>query len=196
MQLLTRYQTKYEVEAGVDEAGRGALAGPVVAAAVILPPDFYHPDIQDSKRLKPETRLALRSVILENCISWGIGIVSVACIDQVNIINATRLAMQEAVQLLPISPEFIIIDGKNINLFPQTEYNTAYIIKGDQKYLSIAAASILAKTYRDELMTQLDKTFPIYQWADNKGYPTLHHRKTILTMGASHWHRKTFSVRL
>jgi len=193
--MLLRYQD-IELEAGVDEAGRGALAGPVVAAAVILPPDFFHAMIQDSKKLKAEQRFIARSLVLQHAIAWGLGIISVGIIDEINILNATRKAMIEAVGLLAIKPEFVIIDGKNINLFSHDEQPSAYIIKGDQKYLSIAAASILAKTFRDEIMQTLHQEYPIYQWITNKGYPTINHRKTILQEGLTTWHRKSFSVRV
>ncbi|MCS6904318.1 MAG: ribonuclease HII [Bacteroidia bacterium] len=178
------------LETGVDEAGRGALAGPVVAAAVILSSNFSCPKIQDSKLLKPEERLEAREYILQNAIGWGLGISSVSTIDAINILNATICAMNEALMALPILPEFILVDGNRF----QTHLSIPYrcIVGGDKKYLCIAAASILAKTYRDEIMEHLAKLHPLYAWESNKGYPTPKHREAIAKYGLTPWHRRTF----
>lgn len=176
-------------EAGVDEAGRGCLAGPVIAAAVILPRDYTHPDIKDSKQLTPAKRYALRDEILQNALAWNIGSASPAQIDSLNILNASILAMQEAISLLSIQPEFLVIDG---NQFRHPTIPFQCVVKGDSKLLSIAAASILAKTFRDDLMVHLDKTFPDYNWQQNKGYPTEYHRIIIKKIGICYWHRRSF----
>ncbi|MEM6347839.1 MAG: ribonuclease HII [Bacteroidota bacterium] len=189
MSLLSNYGTNGP-EAGVDEAGRGCLAGPVVAAAVILPADFQHPELNDSKKLSLPQRLSLREMILASAIAWNLGIISAPRIDQVNILNATYEAMHEAIAGLSTQPDFLLIDGNRFRPFPQIEH--ACIIKGDSKYLSIAAASILAKTYRDEIMGYLDEEYPAYGWKQNKGYPTKAHREVLQAKGPTPYHRQSF----
>ncbi len=182
------------VEAGLDEAGRGCLAGPVVAAAVILPPLYSHEWINDSKILTAKQRELLRWEIEREAIAWEVCFVDNEEIDQVNILNASFLAMNRAVQKLTIQPEHLIVDG---NRFRPQSYNKipfSCIIKGDQKYLSIAAASILAKTHRDEYMEKLHLEFPHYDWNSNKGYPTPRHREGIRQHGISSFHRKSFTL--
>lgn len=177
-------------EAGIDEAGRGCLAGPVVAAAVILPPDFSHPVLNDSKKLSHAKRLAVREDILQEAVAWNVGMISAPRIDRVNILNATYEAMHEAIAGLAIKAEFLAIDGNRFR--PYSDLAHACIIKGDGKYLNIAAASILAKTYRDEVMAYLDQEFPQYGWAQNKGYPTKAHKAAVQEYGATLYHRKSF----
>ncbi len=189
MSLLSNYGTNGP-EAGVDEAGRGCLAGPVVAAAVILPADFQHPELNDSKKLSLAKRMSLREMILESALAWNLGVISAPRIDKVNILNATYEAMHEAVAGLGIQPEFLLIDGNRFRPYPNIEH--ACIIKGDGKYLSIAAASILAKTYRDEIMGYLDDEYPDYGWKQNKGYPTKAHREALKINGATPYHRQSF----
>ncbi len=187
--MLSFYQ-KGKLECGVDEAGRGCLAGPVVAAAVILPPYFLHPDIQDSKKISEKKRYILREVIIQEALDWNIGIISVDIIDKVNIQNATFLAMNEAILGLNIHPELLIIDGnrfKNSSSIPHV-----CLIKGDVININVAAASILAKTFRDDIMNALHLEFPNYQWNKNKGYPTVSHRKWIQKFGLTKYHRKSF----
>ncbi|MFK7926068.1 MAG: ribonuclease HII [Bacteroidia bacterium] len=189
MALLSNYGTN-GFEAGVDEAGRGCLAGPVVAAAVILPPDFQHPDLNDSKKLSLKKRMSLREIVLAEALAWNVGMISAPRIDQVNILNATYEAMHEAIEGLSFKPEFLLIDGNRFRPYPNIEH--ACIIKGDGKYLSIAAASILAKTYRDEIMGFLDAEYPAYCWTQNKGYPTKAHREVLKREGATPYHRQSF----
>lgn len=179
-------------EAGLDEAGRGCLAGPVVAGAVILPPDFAHPDLTDSKQLSHKKRLELREFILEHALSWNIGIISHARIDQINILNASYEAMEEAVNGLHILPKGLLVDG---NRFRAKTTNIPFkcMVKGDSRFLNIAAASILAKTYRDDIMEALDAEFPMYGWKSNKGYPTKAHKIAIRDHGLSPWHRLSFN---
>ncbi|KAA6302641.1 MAG: Ribonuclease HII [Candidatus Ordinivivax streblomastigis] len=180
------------IEAGCDEAGRGCLAGAVFAAAVILPPDFVCEELNDSKQLTEKQRDALRPVIEKEAVAWAVGIVSSQEIDQINILNASFLAMHRALDQLSVCPQHLLIDGnrfKNYKGIPHTA-----IIKGDGKYLSIAAASILAKTHRDEYMLGLHKEFPQYDWHRNKGYPTVKHRKAIAEYGATDYHRMSFTL--
>jgi ribonuclease HII len=180
------------IEAGCDEAGRGCLAGPVVAAAVILPPDFKNELINDSKQLTERTRNLLRQIIEKESISWAVSFVDNDEIDKINILNASFLAMNKAIEKLEVVPQHLIIDGnrfKNNTSIPYT-----CIVKGDTRYLSIAAASILAKTHRDEYMLQLHQLYPNYNWAQNKAYPTKVHRKAILEYGITTFHRKTFHL--
>ena len=191
--LLKPSYTDNLQEAGVDEVGRGCLAGPVVAAAVILPKDYHHPELTDSKQLSKKQRNDLEKIIKEEAIAWAIAEVSASEIDEINIHKASILAMHRAIKLLSQKPEFLLVDGKfftNYEFIPH-----ACIIKGDQKYLSIAAASVLAKTYRDDLMAKLSNEFPAYDWANNVGYPTPKHRKAIIEEGLTDWHRKTFRVK-
>ncbi|MFA6401433.1 MAG: ribonuclease HII [Salinivirgaceae bacterium] len=180
------------LEAGCDEAGRGCLAGPVFAAAVILPPDFFHPKLNDSKQLNEKTRYELRTYILENALDYAIGIYSAPEIDQVNILNASIFSMHRALEQLKLKPEHIIVDGNRFKPFHKIPFQT--IIKGDGKYSSIAAASILAKTYRDDFMAQIHEEYPQYDWKKNKGYPTVNHRVAIMEYGITPYHRKTFRL--
>ena len=189
--LLPFYQNNF-LEAGCDEAGRGCLAGPVFAAAVILPKDFYHPLLNDSKQIKEKDRYTLRKEIEETAISFAVGIVDHQEIDQINILNASFLAMHRAIEKLKLIPEFLLIDGNRFNPYPNVKHQC--IVKGDSKYFSIAAASILAKTYRDDFMDMIDAEFPDYQWKKNRGYPTRVHRQAVLDLGFSKYHRKTFKV--
>lgn len=180
------------VEAGCDEAGRGCLAGAVFAAAVILPPDFNNEDLNDSKQLSEKKRYALRPVIEQEAIAWAVGIVTPEEIDKINILNASFLAMHRAIEQLTTRPEHLLIDGNRFTPYPGIPHTT--VIKGDGKFQSIAAASILAKTYRDDYMTDLDIQYPPYQWSKNKGYPTKVHRLAIQEFGITPFHRKTFTL--
>lgn len=189
--LLPFYQDEF-LEAGCDEAGRGCLAGPVFAAAVILPKDFDHPLLNDSKQIKEKDRYALRVEIEENALAFAVGMVDHQEIDKINILNASFLAMHRAIEKLQLQPEFLIIDGNRFKPYPKIKHEC--IIKGDGKYFSIAAASILAKTYRDDFMKKIDQEYPIYQWKKNKGYPTIEHRKAVIESGLSPYHRKTFRI--
>jgi ribonuclease HII len=181
-----------QLEAGCDEAGRGCLAGPVVASAVILPPDFNHPWLNDSKQLTEKKRQILRPIIEQEAISWAVSYIDHEKIDQINILNASILAMHEAVNQLKVKPDFLLIDG---NRFKNHEIPHQCFIKGDARFKSIAAASILAKTHRDEFMEILDKDYPQYRWSKNKGYPTVDHRNAIKLHGFSPFHRLTFAVK-
>ncbi|KAA9340773.1 ribonuclease HII [Adhaeribacter soli] len=189
--LLSNHSGKI-LEAGLDEAGRGCLAGPVVAAAVILPPDYHHPVLNDSKQLSQKDRESLREEICKEAVQWAVGVVSHEEIDQINILNASFLAMHRAVDQFSLKPEFLIIDGNRFNKYQDIPH--ACIIKGDGIYLSIAAASILAKTYRDDLMHKLAAEFPGYGWETNVGYPTPKHREAISRLGTTPYHRKTFRL--
>jgi len=189
--LAPFYQDEF-LEAGCDEAGRGCLAGPVFAAAVILPKDFHHPLLNDSKQIKEKDRFALRIEIEQVAIAFTVGMVSHQEIDKINILNASFLAMHRAIEKLPQQPEFLIIDGNRFKPYQNIKHEC--IVKGDGKYFSIAAASILAKTYRDDFMEKLHHEYPIYNWKQNKGYPTIYHRNTVLQHGFSPYHRKTFKV--
>ncbi|GHU77830.1 ribonuclease HII [Bacteroidia bacterium] len=182
----------HRIEAGCDEAGRGCLAGPVFAAAVILPPDFQSEELNDSKQLSEKKRYALRPLIKRDAIAWAVGVVSADEIDKINILNASILAMHRAVEQLSVSPEHLLIDGNRFKPYPNIPHTT--IIKGDCKYLSIAAASVLAKTYRDDYMLSLSQEYPAYQWSDNKGYPTKAHRQAIAQYGITTHHRKSFTL--
>ena len=181
-----------KIIAGCDEAGRGCLAGPVVAAAVILPKGFKNIILNDSKVLSEKKRDLLRPIIEKQAITWAIGIVSPAEIDKINILNASFLAMHRAIENLAIKAELLIIDGNRFNPYPEISHEC--IIKGDRKFMSIAAASVLAKTYRDDIMKELDLKFPDYHWKNNKGYPTKQHRKSIDENGPNKHHRKTFQL--
>lgn len=178
------------IEAGCDEAGRGCLCGPVACAAVILPPDFVCEELNDSKQLSEKKRDALRPFIEENAIAWAVVMVSPQEIDEINILNASITGMHRALDKLTIRPRHIIIDGNRFKPYKDIPYTT--VVKGDAKYMSIAAASILAKTHRDELLNKLDREFPGYGWNVNKGYPTKGHREAILKLGLTPHHRKTF----
>ena len=189
--LHLRYST-YRFEAGTDEAGRGCLSGPVVAAAVILPHDFKHELLNDSKQLSEKNREFLRPIIEKEAISYGVAFVYQNKIDEINILNASILAMQRSLDQLKTRPEFIIVDGNRFKDYKNIPHKT--IIKGDSKYLSIAAASVLAKTYRDEYMLKIHAEFPTYNWAKNKGYPTREHRDAIRKNGPNTHHRMTFRL--
>lgn len=178
------------IEAGCDEAGRGCLAGPVFAAAVILPKDYKNSQLNDSKILTEKQRLFLRNEIQREAITWGIGIVEPFEIDQINILNASFLAMHRALDQLKSKPELLLIDGNRFNPYKDIPFEC--IVKGDGKFNSIAAASILAKTYRDEKMDELDSEFPMYNWKKNKGYAVKMHRHAIIEHGSSIHHRKSF----
>lgn len=180
------------LEAGCDEAGRGCLAGPVFAAAVILPPDFIPGDLNDSKKLSHQQREALRPVIERDAIAWAVAFVDNEEIDEINILNASFLAMHRAIKMLHIQPGYLSIDGNRFKSYPDIPHSC--VVKGDGKYLNIAAASILAKTHRDEYMDKLSDEYPHYQWRQNKGYPTKVHRSAALLHGLSPYHRKTFSI--
>ena len=182
----------FTLECGCDEAGRGCLAGPVVAAAVILPKNFECPLLNDSKQLTELQREALRPIIEKEALAWAVAEVDNHEIDEINILNASILAMHRAVQKLTTRPEFIIVDGNRFKPFEDIPHQT--IVKGDSKYLSIAAASVLAKTYRDELMQTLHAEFPHYDWDKNKAYPTLKHRASIREHGTTGYHRMTFNL--
>jgi ribonuclease HII len=192
MSALKKYHRKGMIEAGCDEAGRGCLAGPVVAAAVILPSRFDHPLLNDSKKLTEKQRALLRPIIEEKASAWAVGIVSNQEIDEINILNASFLAMHRAIQKLTVKPELLLIDGNRFKAYQDIEH--ACIIKGDGIYRSIAAASILAKTYRDEIMESLHDQFPSYGWSRNKGYPTIDHRESIRLNGACEHHRMSFAL--
>lgn len=190
--MLLAYHTEGKVEAGCDEAGRGCLAGPVVAAAVILPPDFYHPLLNDSKKLSEKQRNLLRTIIEKEAVHWAVSQVEAAEIDRINILKASFIGMHRALEQLPISPEAILVDGNRFLPYQNIPFHC--VVKGDGKYASIAAASILAKTWRDERMEQLHHEFPAYNWSKNKGYPTTEHRKAIAAHGPSPWHRFSFQL--
>ena len=190
--MLLPYLNKDLIEAGCDEAGRGCLAGAVFAAAVILPKNFICEELNDSKQLTEKQREKLRPIIEKEALSWAVGIVSAAEIDEINILNASFLAMHRAVEQLSICPEHLLIDGNRFKKYKDIPHTT--IIKGDGKFLSIAAASILAKTHRDEYMAQLHNEFPSYGWNKNKGYPTKQHRKGIEDFGTTHYHRMSFTL--
>ncbi|MBC8985653.1 ribonuclease HII [Pedobacter sp. N36a] len=189
--LLNCYQNEL-VEAGCDEAGRGCLAGPVFAAAVILPKDFKAAELNDSKKLNHKQREALRIIIEKEAIAWAVAEVDHLEIDKINILNASFLAMHRAIEKLTRRPEYLVIDGNRFKTYPEIPH--ACIVKGDGKYLNIAAASILAKTHRDAFMDQIAEEYPVYQWKQNKGYPTIVHRNAALAHGLSPYHRKTFSI--
>jgi ribonuclease HII len=179
-------------EAGCDEAGRGCLAGPVVAAAVILPKNFKHPVLNDSKKLTPKQRLELRDEIMESAVAWSVSFVDNEEIDIMNILRASVKAMHKAIDGLQKVPEFLLIDGNRF--YPYKSINHSTIIRGDSIYFSIAAASVLAKTHRDEYMDKIHNEFPEYGWNRNKGYPTLYHRAAILKNGITPYHRRSFTL--
>ena len=180
------------IEAGCDEAGRGCLAGPVSAAAVILPKDFYLAGLNDSKKLTHQQRDELRPIIEREALAWAVAFVDHEEIDQINILNASFLAMHRAVEKLKIVPQHLVIDGNRFKKYAEIPH--CCIVKGDGKYLNIAAASILAKTHRDEYMANLHNDFPHYNWKQNKGYPTIQHRNAVMENGLSPFHRKTFNI--
>ncbi|MEL6131775.1 MAG: ribonuclease HII [Bacteroidota bacterium] len=189
--LLTPRVSDIEWEAGIDEAGRGCLAGPVVAAAVILPLDFQHPQLTDSKKLTVEQRNLLRPIIEKEALAWAVGTIEPARIDEINILQATYEAMHQAVDGLSHHPAFLAIDGNRFKPYPDVPH--ACIVKGDSKYLHIAAASVLAKTHRDAMMEALHEIHPHYGWDSNKGYPTVAHKKAIQAYGPTDQHRRSFN---
>lgn len=189
--LLNCYQNEL-LEAGCDEAGRGCLVGPVFAAAVILPSDFIAGELTDSKKLTHKQRCSLRLIIEKEAVAWAVAEVDNHEIDNINILNASFLAMHRAVQKLTVKPQYLSIDGNRFKAYPDIPHTC--IVKGDGKYLNIAAASILAKTHRDEFMEKISMEYPHYQWQQNKGYPTIAHRMAALEHGLSPFHRKTFTI--
>lgn len=190
--MLKNYYEQGRVEAGCDEAGRGCLAGSVYAAAVILPPDYHSERLNDSKKLTARQRYALRQDIERDAVAWAVGVVTPQEIDQINILNASILAMHRALDQLQVRPEAIIVDGNRFKPYRDLPHTT--IVKGDGKYLSIAAASILAKTYRDDEMIRLAQEYPDYDWQHNMGYPTRKHREAIRQHGITPYHRRTFNL--
>ena len=189
---LQSFFHEHLVEAGCDEAGRGCLAGSVYAAAVILPQNYSHPYLNDSKQLTEKRRMILRKDIEKDAIAWAVGVVSPEEIDEINILKASFLAMHRAIDQLKVRPEALIIDGNRFTPYQNLPYTP--IVKGDSKYLSIAAASILAKTYRDEYMEELHTQYPQYEWSKNKGYPTVAHREAIKKYGTTPFHRMSFNL--
>lgn len=190
--MLKSCHYKNKVEAGCDEAGRGCLAGSVYAAAVIFPPDYTNDMLNDSKQLSPKKRYALRAVIERDALAWAVGVVTPEEIDKINILNASILAMHRALDQLTLRPEAVIVDGNRFKPYHELPYTT--VVKGDGKYLSIAAASILAKTYRDDYMDALAQEYPQYDWLSNKGYPTQKHRTAIKNHGITPYHRRSFTL--
>ncbi|WP_052597676.1 ribonuclease HII [Aureispira sp. CCB-QB1] len=191
--MLLNYLHKDKIEAGCDEAGRGCLAGAVYAAAVILPPDFECPLLNDSKKIKEKDRYKLRTIIEKEAVAWAVGVVDEAEIDEINILNASFLAMHRAVEQLSVQPEHLLIDGNRFKPYKKLTHDC--IVKGDSKYMSIAAASILAKTYRDDYMLALHEKHAAYEWKKNKGYPTKAHRQALVDHGYTQYHRKTFRLK-
>ena len=190
--MLQSHFYEGKIEAGCDEAGRGCLAGSVYAAAVILPEDYQNELLNDSKQLTEKKRFQLREIIERDAVAWAVGIVTPEEIDKINILNASILAMHRALDQLKVRPEAIIVDGNRFKKYQDLPHTT--IVKGDGKYLSIAAASILAKTYRDDYMNGLAKEYPQYDWLSNKGYPTKKHREAIRQFGITPYHRKSYNL--
>ena len=190
--MLASILEKGKIEVGCDEAGRGCLAGSVFAAAVIFPEDYKNERLNDSKKLTEKMRYALREEVQRDAIAWGVGIVTPEEIDKINILNASILAMHRAIYALDVTPEHIIVDGNRFKPYKDIPFTT--VIKGDAKYLSIAGASILAKTYRDDYMLKLHEEYPVYEWNKNKGYPTKAHRLAIRQFGTTPYHRMSFNL--
>ena len=190
--MLLPYLNKELIEAGCDEAGRGCLAGAVYAAAVILPTDYVNERLNDSKKLTEHQRYALREEIEHDALAWAVGVVLPAEIDKINILSASFLAMHRAIDQLSIRPQHLLIDGNRFNKYHDVPHTT--VVKGDGKFLSIAAASVLAKTYRDDYMNKLHEEYPMYDWKGNKGYPTKKHREAIAKYGTTPYHRMTFNL--
>ena len=190
--MLQSNYSGFKLEAGTDEAGRGCLSGPVVAAAVILPEDFYHPLLNDSKQLSEKNRNLLKPIIEEEALAFGVSFIYQEEVDEINVLQASIIGMHRALDALKIQPEFIIVDGNKFKNYNDIPHKT--IVKGDSKYLSIAAASVLAKTYRDAYMQKIHEEFTMYNWKKNKGYPTKEHREAIRKFGATVHHRKTFKL--
>ncbi|MBT3243619.1 MAG: ribonuclease HII [Bacteroidetes bacterium] len=189
---LLPYLQADRIEAGCDEAGRGCLAGPVFAAAVILPDGFFHPLLDDSKKLSEKKRITLRKYIEKEAVSWAVAEVSQKKIDEINILNASILAMQKAVELLEVQADFLLIDGHRFKPYQNIPHSCE--IKGDGRFSSIAAASVLAKTHRDDYMQKIHLDYPVYSWNKNKGYPTKEHRAGIQKFGITDHHRKSFRL--
>ena len=190
--MLKGHYYEGKIEAGCDEAGRGCLAGSVYAAAVILPDDYQNEMLNDSKQLTEKKRYQLREIIERDAVAWAVGIVTPEEIDKINILNASILAMHRALDQLKVRPEAVIVDGNRFKKYKDLPHTT--IVKGDGKYLAIAAASILAKTYRDDYMNELAKEYPQYDWLSNKGYPTKKHREAIKQFGITPYHRKSYNL--
>lgn len=190
--MLKNNYSGFDLEAGTDEAGRGCLAGPVVAAAVILPKDFHHEFLNDSKQISEAKRKILRPIIEEQAIAFGVSFIDNEEVDSLNVLQASITGMHRSIEKLKTLPEFIIVDGNKFKPCNEIPYKT--IVKGDSKYQSIAAASVLAKTYRDDFMEKIHLEFPDYNWKRNKGYPTREHRNEIRKSGATKYHRKTFKL--
>lgn len=189
---LSPFFNKKQTEAGCDEAGRGCLAGPVSAAAVILPPDFKHPLLNDSKKMTEKQRDLLRPIIEQEALAWSVCMLDHAEIDKINILNASILGMQRAALNLSLRPDFLLIDGNRFHAF---EIPHACFVKGDGRFMSIAAASVLAKTHRDEYMEKIHAEYPHYNWLKNKGYPTVDHRNAVKIHGFSPYHRRSFQIK-
>lgn len=190
--MLKNNFSGYQFEAGTDEAGRGCLSGPVVAAAVILPLDYHNKLLNDSKQLSEAKRKKLRPIIEKDALAFGVSFINEKEVDQLNVLQASITGMQRAISMMSITPEYIIVDGNKFKPYKDVPFET--IVKGDAKYLSIAAASVLAKTYRDDFMKKIHEEFPFYNWKNNKGYPTKEHRKAIQEYGITKYHRKTFKL--
>tara|TARA_R110001632_G_scaffold6324_5_gene25834 strand:- start:10379 stop:10978 length:600 start_codon:yes stop_codon:yes gene_type:complete len=190
--MLKNNFSGYKLEVGTDEAGRGCLSGPVVAAAVILPLDFYHELLNDSKQISEAKRKILRPIIEKEALAFGVSFIHHKEVDQLNVLQASITGMQRAISDMKMIPEFIIIDGNKFKPYQEIPYKT--IVKGDAKFMSIAAASVLAKTYRDDFMEKIHEEYPAYNWKQNKGYPTIEHRKAIQEFGITKYHRKTFKL--
>ena len=190
--MLKSNYSGYHLEAGTDEAGRGCLSGPVVAAAVILPKDFSHPLLNDSKQLSEKNRAILKPIIEKQALAYAVAFIYQDEVDELNVLQASITAMHRAIEALKVTPEFIIVDGNKFRNYKEIPHET--IVKGDAKFLSIAAASVLAKTYRDTYMEKIHQEFVMYNWQKNKGYPTKEHRAAIREYGATIHHRKTFKL--
>jgi ribonuclease HII len=190
--MLKSNYSGFELEVGTDEAGRGCLSGPVVAAAVILPPDFYHELLNDSKQISEAKRKILRPIIEKEALAFSVAFIHNEEVDSLNVLQASLTGMHRSIDQLSITPEFIIVDGNKFRPYKEIPFET--IVKGDGKFTSIAAASVLAKTYRDEFMETIHEEFPQYNWKKNKGYPTQEHRAAIVESGATKYHRKTFKL--
>lgn len=190
--MLKNNFSGFQFEAGTDEAGRGCLSGPVVAAAVILPQNFHHEFLNDSKQISEKKRKILRPIIEKEALSYSVSFVDNEEVDALNVLQASITGMQRSINQLSVVPEFIIVDGNKFKPYNEIPYKT--IVKGDAKYVSIAAASILAKTYRDDFMKKIHLEYPVYNWKKNKGYPTKEHRKVIQEIGITKYHRKTFKL--
>ncbi len=190
--MLASNFSGFSLEVGTDEAGRGCLAGPVVAAAVILPEHFMHPLLNDSKQLSEVQRKKLKPIIEKEAVAFGVSFISHKEVDELNVLQASITGMHRAIDAMKLVPEYIIVDGNRFKPYKTIPFST--IVKGDGKYLSIAAASVLAKTYRDEFMEEIHKAHPVYQWHTNKGYPTKVHREAIVAHGITAYHRKSFKL--